>query len=65
MKFDVKNSPPMKALNVYKKKYPDFWKRIDQLYGDASTKWDKALCYCPVGVGMSYIIGPLGLNNFS
>lgn len=53
-KIDIKNSAPMRALAVAKVKYPDFFKAADRIYKDPDAKWDKSICYCPIGLGVTY-----------
>lgn len=52
-KIDIKNSAPMRALAVAKVKYPDFFKAADRIYKDPDAKWDKSICYCPIGLGVT------------
>lgn len=55
-KIDIKNSAPMKALATAKIKYPDFFKSADRIYKDPDAKWDKSICYCPIGLGVTYAV---------
>lgn len=55
-KIDIKNSAPMKALALAKVKYPDFFKAADRIYKDPDAKWDKSICYCPIGLGVTYAV---------
>ena len=55
-KIDIKNSAPMKALTAAKVKYPDFFKAADRIYKDPDAKWDKSICYCPIGLGVTYAV---------
>ncbi len=55
-RIDIKNSAPMKALAAAKVKYPDFFKAADRIYKDPDAKWDKSICYCPVGLGVTYAV---------
>lgn len=52
-KIDIKNSAPMRALATAKIKYPDFFKAVDRIYKDPDAKWDKSICYCPIGLGVT------------
>lgn len=52
-KIDIKNSAPMRALATAKVKYPDFFKAVDRIYKDPDAKWDKSICYCPIGLGVT------------
>lgn len=52
-KIDIKNSAPMRALATAKVKYPDFFKAADRIYKDPDAKWDKSICYCPIGLGVT------------
>lgn len=53
-RIDIKNSAPMRALAAAKVKYPDFFKAADRIYKDPDAKWDKSICYCPIGLGVTY-----------
>lgn len=53
-RIDIKNSAPMRALAVAKVKYPDFFKAADRIYKDPDATWDKSICYCPIGLGVTY-----------
>lgn len=55
-RIDIKNSAPMKALATAKIKYPDFFKSADRIYKDPDAKWDKTICYCPIGLGVTYAV---------
>lgn len=55
-KIDIKTSAPMRALAPAKTKYPDFFKAVDRIYKDPDAKWDKSICYCPVGLGVTYAV---------
>lgn len=55
-RIDIKNSAPMKALAAAKVKYPDFFKAADRIYKDPDAKWDKSICYCPIGLGVTYAV---------
>lgn len=55
-KIDIKTSAPMRALETAKVKFPRFFKMSDELYKNQETKWDKSICYCPIGLGITYII---------
>ena len=54
--MDIKNSVPMRLLAAEKIKHPYFFKRIEQLVRDKEAEWDLTYCYCPIWVGMSYVI---------
>lgn len=62
-KIDIKNSAPMRALAVAKLKYPDFFKAADRIYKDPDAKWDKSICYCPVGLGVTYAVDLADLSS--
>lgn len=55
-KIDIKNSAPMKALALAKVKYPGFFNAADRIYKDPDAKWDKSICYCPIGLGVTYAV---------
>lgn len=55
-KIDIKNSAPMRALALAKVKYPDFFNAADRIYKDPDAKWDKSICYCPIGLGVTYAV---------
>lgn len=55
-RIDIKNSAPMKALAAAKVKHPDFFKAADRIYKDPDAKWDKSICYCPIGLGVTYAV---------
>lgn len=63
MKIDIKNSAPMKALSVAKVKYPDFFRAADRIYKDPEAKWDKTICYCPIGLGVTYAVDLADLDS--
>lgn len=62
-KIDIKNSAPMKALAAAKVKYPDFFKAADRIYKDPDAKWDKSICYCPIGLGVTYAVDLADLSS--
>lgn len=62
-KIDIKTSAPMRALETAKVKYPDFFKAVDRIYKDPDAKWDKSICYCPVGLGVTYAVDLAGLDS--
>lgn len=62
-KIDIKNSAPMRALAVAKVKYPDFFKAADRIYKDPDAKWDKSICYCPIGLGVTYAVDLADLSS--
>lgn len=62
-KIDIKNSAPMKALATAKVKYPDFFKAADRIYKDPDAKWDKTICYCPIGLGVTYAVDLADLDS--
>lgn len=62
-KIDIKTSAPMRALAPAKTKYPDFFKAVDRIYKDPDAKWDKSICYCPVGLGVTYAVDLAGLDS--
>lgn len=64
-KIDIKNSAPMRALAVAKVKYPDFFKAADRIYKDPDAKWDKSICYCPVGLGVTYAVDLADLDSLT
>ena len=53
----------MRALAAAKVKYPDFLKAVDRIYKDPDAKWDKSICYCPVGLGVTYAVDLAGLDS--
>lgn len=53
---EIKNMVPMSTLLHYLSKYPKFFKTIDKIYHRKDTEWDKARCYCPVGLALAYVI---------
>lgn len=55
-KIDIKTSAPMRALVAAKVKYPDFFRAADRIYKDPGAKWDKTICYCPIGLGVTYAV---------
>lgn len=62
-RIDIKNSAPMKALAAAKVKYPDFFKAADRIYKDPDAKWDKSICYCPIGLGVTYAVDLADLDS--
>lgn len=62
-KIDIKNSAPMRALATAQVKYPDFFKAVDRIYKDPDAKWDKSICYCPVGLGVTYAVDLANMEN--
>lgn len=62
-RIDIKNSAPMRALAAAKVKYPDFFKAADRIYKDPDAKWDKAICYCPIGLGVTYAVDLADLSS--
>lgn len=62
-KIDIKNSAPMKALAAAKIKYADFFRAADRIYKDPDAKWDKSICYCPVGLGVTYAVDLADLDS--
>lgn len=61
--MDIKNSVPMRLLTAEKIKHPYFFKRIEQLVRDKQATWDLTYCYCPIWVGMSYVLHLEGLQE--
>lgn len=55
-KIDIKASAPMKALAAAKVKYAEFFRAADRIYKDPDAKWDKSICYCPIGLGVTYAV---------
>lgn len=53
----------MRALAVAKVKYPDFFKAADRIYKDPDTKWDKSICYCPIGLGVTNAVDLADLSS--
>lgn len=62
-KIDIKTSAPMRALAAAKVKYPDFFKAVDRIYKDPDAKWDKSICYCPIGLGVTYAVDLADLDS--
>ncbi len=62
-RIDIKNSAPMRALAAAKVKYPDFFKSSDRIYKDPDAKWDKSICYCPMGLGVTYAVDLADLSS--
>lgn len=62
-RIDIKNSAPMRALAAAKVKYPDFFKASDRIYKDPDAKWDKSICYCPIGLGVTYAVDLADLSS--
>lgn len=62
-RINIKNSAPMKALAAAKVKYPDFFNAADRIYKDPDAKWDKSICYCPIGLGVTYAVDPADLDS--
>ena len=62
-KIDIKNSAPMRALAAAKVKYSDFFRAADRIYKDPDAKWDKSICYCPVGLGVTYAVDLADLDS--
>lgn len=62
-RIDIKNSAPMRALAAAKVKYPDFFKAADRIYKDPDAKWDKSICYCPIGLGVTYAVDLADLSS--
>lgn len=62
-RIDIKNSAPMRALAAVKVKYPDFFKAADRIYKDPDAKWDKSICYCPIGLGVTYAVDLADLSS--
>lgn len=62
-KINIKSSAPMRALETAKVKFPKFFKMADYLYKNPETKWDKSLCYCPIGLGVTYVIDLANMDN--
>lgn len=63
--MDIKNSVPMRLLAAEKIKHPYFFKRIEQLVRDKEAAWDLTYCYCPIWVGMSYVLKLEGLKEIN
>ena len=63
--MDIKNSVPMRLLAAEKIKHPYFFKRIEQLVRDKEAEWDLTYCYCPIWVGMSYVMKLEGLKEIN
>ena len=53
----------MRALAIAKIKYPDFFKSVDRIYKDPDAKWDKSICYCPIGLGVTYAVDLADLDS--
>lgn len=62
-RINIKNSAPMKALAAAKVKYPDFFNAADRIYKDPDAKWDKSICYCPIGLGVTYAVDLADLGS--
>lgn len=63
--MDIKNSVPMRLLAAEKIKHPYFFKRVEQLVRDKEAAWDLTYCYCPIWVGMSYVLHLEGLKELN
>lgn len=63
--MDIKNSIPMRLLTAEKIKHPAFFKRVDEYMKEKKAVWNDTYCFCPVWVGMSYIMYEEGITESS